>query len=226
MSKILKTIAKVTMIFVIAVSLMQIVAFAEDNSMAYDNLTIDVEAGDKITFDTWASFEAIDGRLKLEAPDKSIVYLGEFNGIYGDYHKSVKLLNPQEGMYIATVKIQDEDFRKYGICFKEISPSPTGLTNVIIFTDDIPDGFDKTIRLRYDNSKLELTDGCALTHTKELSQCTIEELGIEMHSAGKGIVSFDVMRDSQKNLSEILNVIQFRQLNEQPSYAMIVIDLE
>lgn len=214
------------MIFVITVSLMQIVAFAEDNSMAYDNLTIDMEAGDKINFDTWASFEAIYGRLKLEAPDKSIVYLGEFNGMYGGYHKSVQLLNPQKGMYIATIKIQDEDFRKYGICFKKISPSPTGITNVIISTDDIPVGFDKTIRLRYDNSKMELTDGCSLTHTKELSQCTIEALGIEIHSAGNGAVSFNVEGDFQKNLSEILNVIQFRQLSNQPSYVMIVTDLE
>lgn len=205
---------------------MTTVVIAEDYNESYDRLRIEVVEGNKITFDSWATFKPMHGRLKLEAPDKSIAYLGEFDSENGTFKKTVKILNPQNGTYIATFKIDNAEPRKYGITFKEIHPSTNTLTDVIISTDDIPDGFDEIITVRFDNTKLELIDACAITYEKELTSCTVSDWWMDIYSIGNGAVSFTVPRVKGQNLSEVLNVIRFRNLSVQPSYVMIITNLE
>ncbi len=196
-----------------------------DFSDAYDNFEVSFSKEDTVLFETITDYEASKGKLIVTDPDKAVVYIGDFRGYYGGYTKHVKLLNPKEGTYNITAKIENMPPHKYAMSFKKVNPTPSSITNIIISTDDIPDGFDKIITLKYDTTKLELLDLCALSAPKEKDAGEIQSLGIELFASGYGKASFRVNCDDGERAKQILNVIQFRQLKDEPSYVTILTEL-
>ena len=197
------------------------VAYADDESVY-----VTFEEDNTVFFKSNTLTDLPYANLCISDPDKSVVYIGKLDETQDGYSKRFRLQNVKSGTYNATVNFKYGKQKKVAFCIKELIPVSSEITNLIISTDDIPDGFDKEIRLKYDCTQLELIDGCAFTYQKELSDCIIDDVGIEIKSIGDGYISFGISRQADQNLFEILNVIQFRQISEQPTRVTIVTEME